>query len=94
MFTDDHSRLPWGVPIKTNDPKAEGLHALVRRLLTLHVYALGKYTAMEGRRARGGSRSCVYRLGSSRPTPCKPLMETPSLSVVLAPLRALRAVSS
>ena len=32
MFTDDHSRMRWGVPIKTEDATAEALHALVQEV--------------------------------------------------------------
>ena len=94
MFTDDHSRTRWGVPIKTKDAMAEGLHALVQEVADLQVSALGKYTAIERRSSREYFRSCMYRLGSSsRLTSRTSLKETLSLSVVLAPFWVLRAAS-
>ena len=32
MFTDDHSRMRWGVPIKNKDATADVLHALVQEV--------------------------------------------------------------
>ena len=42
MFTDDHSRVRWGVPIKTKDATAEGLHALVQEVADPAGLCIGK----------------------------------------------------
>ena len=42
MFTDDHSRMRWGVPIKTKDATAEGLHALVQEVADPAGLCIGK----------------------------------------------------
>ena len=42
MCTDDHSRIRWGVPIKTKDATAEGLHALVQEVADPVGLCIGK----------------------------------------------------
>ena len=41
-FTDDKSRIRWGVPIKTKDETAEGLQALVQEVADPEGLCIGK----------------------------------------------------
>ena len=42
MFTDDKSRMRWGVPIKTKDETEEGLQALVQEVDDPEDLCIGK----------------------------------------------------
>ena len=62
MFTDDKSRMRWGVPIKTKDETAEGLQALVQEVADPEGPCIGKVHC-DGAEFKGTFQALCESLG-------------------------------
>ena len=63
MFTDDHSRMRWGVSIKTEDATAEALHALVQEVADPAGLCIGKIQCDGGAEFEGRFQELCVSLG-------------------------------
>ena len=63
MFTDDHSRMSWGVPIKTKNATAEGLHALVQQVADPAGLCIGVIHCDGGAEFKGRFQELCVSLG-------------------------------
>ena len=63
MFTDDKSRMRWGVPIKTKDETAEGLQALVQEVADPEGPCIGKVHCDGGAEFKGTFQALCESLG-------------------------------
>ena len=63
MFTDDNSRMRWGVPIKTKDETAEGLQALVQEVADPEGPCIGKVHCDGGAEFKGTFQALCESLG-------------------------------
>ena len=63
MFTEDHSHMRWGVPIKTKDAPAEGLHAFVQEVADPAGLCIGKIQCDGGAEFKGRFQELCVSLG-------------------------------
>ena len=63
IFTDDKSRMRWGVPIKTKDETAEGLQAPVQEVADLEGVCIGEVQCDGGAEFKGRFQALCESLG-------------------------------